>query len=342
MTGERPSLRASRAKSRGDPGRARSAYFGIDLGGTKVAVALVDEGGRVVAQGRQLIHHGAASLVLDDILACLTSVGVPRGYRPRGAGVGVAGQVRRSDGMVLYAPNLKWRNYPLGHRLRAALRLPVVVTNDVQAETYGEWHRGAGRAANDLLCVFIGTGVGGGVVTDGRLLSGAAHAFGEVGHSMLVAGGRRCHCPASGCIEAYVSGWAIAVRAQEAVRRTPELGDDLVRRAGSVEAIAADTVTEASREGDPLARQISEETAQFLGLGLAGLVNAFNPSRLVLGGGIIDHHPEYVPVVRRLVRRLAQPPAARAVRVVRSALGPDAGVIGSALLARDRKAERHP
>jgi glucokinase len=317
--------------------------IGVDLGGTKVAAALLTPEGHLLQHDRRLIHQNAdPERVVNDVVAAVRDLRVPVGSRVVSLGVGVAGQVRSEDGTVLFAPNLGWRGFPLGTRLEEILGYPVSVTNDVRAETFGEWRLGAGKGFDDVLCVFIGTGVGGGIVSGGRLLEGATSSAGEVGHSMLIAGGRRCHCPSSGCLEAYVGGWAIAVRAQEAVRLHPDQGQLLLELATGLEAITAETVTEACAKRDPLALAIMSETATWLGLGLAGLVNAFNPARLILGGGIIDHHPDIIDVVHQIVRASAEPPIAEAVTVVPAALGPDAGVIGSALLAHAMNLRSRP
>jgi glucokinase len=168
------------------------------------------------------------------------------------------------------------------------------------------------------------------------LLEGASNAFGEVGHSVLVAGGRPCHCPARGCLEAYVGGWAIAERARERVRSDPTNGEELRRRAGSIAAIDARMVGEAAHAGDRLALDLIRETGDYLASGVVGLVNAFNPARVLLGGGIIEGSPELMePVVARVAVE-CQPPAAQVATVMRVALGHDATLVGAAELARDR------
>lgn len=248
-------------------------------------------------------------------------------------GVGVAGQIDPVDGAVRYAPNLRWRQVPLGRVLARRLRARVVVVNDGRAATFGEATVGAGRGFDDVLCVWTGTGVGGGIVSGGRLLEGASNAAGEIGHSTLIAGGRKCTCPRRGCLEAYVGGWAIAERAREAALADPAAGRALVQRAGSARRITAETVSAVAASGDPLGRALNRETGRLLADGVVGLVNALNPKRVVLGGGLIDHHPEWVGVVDRAVRRQPQPPAARVVRAVRSRMRAEAVLVGAALWA---------
>jgi len=217
-----------------------------------------------------------------------------------------------------------------------ALGLPVRVLNDVHAITWGVWQDGAGRGVDDLVAVFIGTGIGGGVISDGRLVRGHRGTAGEVGHTTLVAGGRDCHCPNRGCWEAYAGGWAIAERAQEAVRHNPEAGHVLLDLAGSIEAITGRTVNEAVEQGDPLAQELTNATSRYLGAGMTSVVNAFNPARIVMGGGVIEGHPAHVNAVAETVRKRALPPARQKLEIVTSELGGRAGVVGAAAFARDR------
>jgi glucokinase len=314
----------------------RTDVLGIDLGATKISAALMDPAGRVSSHGGRTLHRNEGP---DEVIRDLIQV-VRRAFgkdAPVGAiGIGVAGQVDADSGMVSYAPNLRWKDVPLGARLTAEFGCPVVVANDVRAATVGEWRHGAGKGGAEILCLFIGTGIGGSVVSGGRLLTGASNAAGEVGHSVLVAGGRPCHCSARGCLEAYVGGWAIAERARERVRSDPAGGVELRRRAGSVAGIDARMVGEAAHAGDPLSIEVMRETGDYLAAGVVGLVNAFNPSRVLLGGGIIEGSPEVMEPVIARVRSECQPPAAQAARVLRVALGHDATLVGAAELARDR------
>jgi glucokinase len=251
-----------------------------------------------------------------------------------GVGVGVAGQVRAGDGVVTRAPNLDWDDAPLRSALEDALGRPVSVLNDVRAAAWGEWKHGAGRGSDDVTVVFVGTGVGGSVVSGGRVLTGATNMAGELGHLTVVAHGRECRCGNRGCLEAYAGGWGIAERAREAVAASPDEGAGLVSRAGSVEAITAETVHDARADGDPLAVRLVDETAGYLAAGLVGVVNAFNPGALVLGGGIVEHAPLYVDRVRDHVMERALPAGVRDLRVVRAELGGRAGAIGAATHAR--------
>lgn len=315
---------------------AHDLALGIDIGGTKVEIALVDGRGTLLdaCRLRTLPERGASVVVAEIAAAARSAFGDALGGAVA-AGVSVAGQIG-ADGMVLGAPNLGWAGAPVGAELSAALGLPVVVANDVRAAAWAEWRHGAGRGCDDVLVLFLGTGIGGGAVVDGRMLDGMGGIAGEFGHMTLVAGGRRCHCRNVGCLEAYAGGWAIAERAREAVRADEEAGAALLRLAGGDPTeITGETVGAARTAGDPLAVRLVEETGAYLGAGLVSLVNAFNPARIILGGGIVDGFAELVPLAAAVVRERALA-AAAGVELVPAVLGNHAPVVGAAALAVGR------
>lgn len=311
---------------------------GVDLGGTKIQAAVVDEDGRAVASHRLGTDvEGGPSKAVEDIVRCIRAC-VPDLSDIAAVGVGVAGQVDTTTGMVHSAPNLKWTDFPFGDRLEQALGVPVVVENDVRAITWGVWQHGEGRGIDDLIVLFVGTGVGGGIVTGGQLITGDRGVAGELGHMTVVAGGRLCSCGNRGCLEAYAGGWAIAERARDAIEVDPVAGRGLLELAGSGEVTGRD-VSEAANAGDPLAVELLAETGRYLGAAVVGLVNVFNPRRIVLGGGVIEGIPSLVVAVESAIRTHAIPIAAERLELRRSKLGAQAGVIGSASLARLRLEE---
>ena len=311
-----------------------SSAIGIDLGGTKIAFGAVDAAGRAHGVHRHPTRawrgpEKVIGTILDCLHGCWTD-GIPP---VRAIGVGVAGQLD-SRGTVLSAPNLRWRRVPLARWLARATHRPVTAENDVRAATYGEWKFGAGRGTRDMVCVFVGTGVGGGMVADGALRVGAHGTAGEVGHMTIDVGGRKCHCRNRGCLEAYVGGWAIAARAQEAVRAHPRQARGLTRAAGA-NPITSKTVEEAYYAGDPLARMLVAETVDRLAAGLVSIVNAFDPGLIVLGGGVMEGFPSLLPSLRRLVKAQGLRAAVKDLRIVRAGLGGSSGIVGSAALAMD-------
>jgi glucokinase len=317
-----------------------SRSIGVDLGGTKIEAALVDSDGRVLTRHRveTQARRGSGPVIQDAVKAvrrCLDAEG-----GAAAVGIGIAGQVDRESGVVRAAPNLRWTEVPLKQEMELALSLPVLVTNDVRAAAWGEWRHGAGVGVDDLVCLFVGTGIGGGVVSGGVMLTGAANTAGELGHTVILHGGRKCTCPGSGCLEAYAGGWAIAARAREACLADSVAGRPLLERAGGADAISAESVADLGSRGDPLCLQIMEETAQYLASGLVTAINAFNPKLVILGGGVI----EGAPWLLRLVEAAASPRALRTAAGVlsfaRATLAGDAGVVGAADMAAHRAAEK--
>lgn len=316
------------------PAETRLA-IGVDLGGTKVLSALVDGRGEIVAsERRETDVDGGFDAVVEQIVEVVTSLRDRADGAVGAVGVGVAGQVTADTGVVTRAPNLFWKDAPLKSELTDALDLPVTVLNDVRAAAWGEWKHGAGEESSDVVVVFVGTGIGGGVVSGGRMLTGDTNMAGELGHLTVVVGGRTCRCGNQGCLEAYAGGWAIAERAREAVASSPGDGAGLLARVDGADDITAETVHEAQSGGDPLATRLVEETARHLAAGLVGPVNAFNPRILVLGGGIIEHAPFYVDRVRDHVKERALDAGVRNLHIISARLGGNAGALGAATFAR--------
>jgi glucokinase len=248
-------------------------------------------------------------------------------------GIGMAGQIDGATGTVRFAPNLGWREVPLRADIEVALDVPVIVTNDVRAAMWGEWLHGAGKGYDDVLSLFVGTGIGGGVVSNGRIVAGCANTAGEFGHITIELKGPLCTCGNQGCLEALAGGWAIARQAQDMVREAPEAGRALLTAAGGApEGISAATVAGCAHAGDPLSLLLVDRVGRALVAGCVSLVNAFNPCMVILGGGVIEGLPELVGKVREGVKSKALPAATASLEVRPAALGGSAGVVGAASL----------
>jgi glucokinase len=310
--------------------------LGVDIGGTKIETALVDASGAILASHYRLIDPGKdPALTIQDILDSVKICCRESGKTASAVGVGVAGQIDKTNGVVRRSPNLPdWRDVALGAGLKAGLSIPVSINNDVRVITWGEWQHGAGQGVNDLVCLFVGTGVGGGVVSQGRLLEGYSNTAGELGHLTIVTGGRQCHCPNRGCLEAYCGGWAIAERAQDAARRNTTAARPLINLAGKLENITAITVSQAYAKGDPLARRLVKDTARYLAAGMVSIINAFNPQLIIVGGSVVQGIPDLIVLAEKKVRTLALPTPLIDLKITTAALGNKAGVIGAAALAR--------
>ncbi len=312
--------------------------IGVDLGGTKIALGRVDAKGRVLEMLRIETQAGIGPAEIIRRIEKGVAQLIRGGGKTAGIGIGVAGQVEAGTGTVIFAPNLDWHDVALGSELEKKLGLHVAVTNDVRAALLGEWLFGAGRGAGDLLCIFVGTGIGGGIVSGGALLEGCSNTAGEIGHITVDLHGPICSCGNRGCMEAIAGGWAISKRAKEMVRTHPIAGAPILKMAGGImDDISARAVIQSFYAGDPLAREIIDDAAEALAAGISSLVNTLNPCRIVLGGGIIEGMPEMVARVEQAVRERALEAAAKKLTILPSQLGTDAGVIGAAMLAMRAK-----
>lgn len=308
--------------------------LGIDLGGTKINVSAVNDSGKVEKSVllKTRVKEGAQA-VIEDVIGAIADVRVHMKRDPCGAGVGIAAQIEKQTGRVLFAPNLGWKEFPLQEELHRRLQLPVLITNDVRAATLGEWLYGAGQGCKDLLCIFLGTGIGGGIINDGRIMDGNTNTAGEIGHMTIEVHGPNCSCGNRGCFEAIASGWAIARRAKEILAYDPSGGHQLLEMvAGKGDAITAKNVIEAYRQGDLVAKKIFEEVKEALIAGVTGLVNVLNPAKIVLGGGIISGLPELIDILKQSIPLTALKAATRSLQIVEAQLKNEAGVIGAAAL----------
>lgn len=308
--------------------------IGIDLGGTKIIVGLVDDKGNVLKSHllKTRVDDGPAAIVEDIVSVSKDLIG----NEPIDAiGIGVAGQIEKNTGTVVFAPNLGWKDFPLQKELFSRTEIPTFVTNDVRAATWGEWLYGAGQDCQDLLCIFVGTGIGGGVVSNGQMLIGATNTAGEIGHITIDLHGVNCACGNRGCFETLAGGKAIARRAKEAIVFDPAEGNILIDMAGGfLDGVTTKIVFEAYRKKLPLAIKIVEEVKVALVAGVTSLVNAFNPSRVIMGGGIMNGNPEFIEIIKVGVAKNALQAALQGLEIVPAALKNDAGVIGAAAYAR--------
>ncbi len=313
---------------------------GVDLGGTNIAVGVLPiDGGDVLALRTQPTEaHKGAKFVVDRIVAMIEEsiaevLSKHGGTREDfgGIGIGSPGPLDRRSGTVINTPNLGWRNFPLRDLISNAVGLPATLDNDANCATYGEWWLGAGRGVDTLVGLTLGTGIGGGIVLNGEIFHGVTDAAGEIGHMTIDSTGRKCKCGNYGCLEAYASGPAIALRAIEGIEAGAEsMLPDLV--GGRLEEITAATVYEAVVLGDPYANEVMKETAKFLGAGVANIINILNPEMIVIAGGVTRAGDHLFVPLRAEVRRRAFRVAEEACQIVSAQLTGRAGVIGAAAL----------
>lgn len=310
--------------------------IGVDVGGTKVAAGVVDEQGRILQRARRPTPSSSP----DDVERTIADLveELRAGHEVEAVGLGAAGFVDVERSTVLFAPNLAWRAEPLREEVARAVGLPVVVENDANAAAWAEYRFGAGQDEPVLVCVTVGTGIGGGVVLGGELFRGRYGIGAEFGHMQVVPHGRRCGCGQRGCWEQYCSGRALLHEAREIADVQPELGARLLELGdGRPEGIEAPEVTQAAREGDPAALQCFAEVGGWLGQGLADLAALLDPGVFVVGGGVADAGDLLLDPARAAFAARLTGTGHRPLAQIRPArMGNDAGLVGAADLARHR------
>jgi glucokinase len=310
--------------------------IGVDVGGTKILAGLVDENGELSSTTRcptPSTDPEAVADVIADLVAELR--GKAGDDEVETVGIGAAGFVDRARSTLLFAPNLAWRNEPLRDKVAERVGLPVVVENDANATAWGEFRFGAGRDRPDLVCLTVGTGIGGGIVLGGALYRGSFGIGAEFGHVRVVPGGRRCGCGNRGCWEQYCSGRALVREARELATVDPPYSRRLRELGGGVDGIDGDHVTTAAQEGDAAAIECFHEVGTWLGQGLADLAAVLDPATFVIGGGVSEAGelllgPARTAFAERLTGRGHRPVA----EVLVAELGANAGLIGAADLSR--------
>lgn len=308
--------------------------IGVDVGGTKIAAGVVDVAGRVVAETRRATPAQDAGAVRDTITDAVRELSAA--HDASAVGIAAAGFVDAERATVMFAPNLAWRDEPLRDEVQEGTGLPVVVENDANAAAWAEARFGGGRGFRHVLALTVGTGLGGGVVQDGRVLRGEFGAAAEVGHIVMVPGGRPRPCGLEGCLERYVSGTALMRRAREVAEASPVLAHGLLARAGGhVDGIEGCMVTEAALAGDVAALQVLDEIGRWLGLGVAQLAAVLDPGVVLIAGGVAAAGDTLLrPLLDAYTRNLTGRGHRPTAQVALAALGPEAGLVGAADLAR--------
>jgi len=330
-----------------------SCDIGIDIGGTNIKLGLVDAQGSVVARRRLDTRAGLgpkrAMVRLGAAIEELRAL-----KRVRSVGVGIAGLVDHEHGVVRVPPNLPgWHGFGVKRALEDMTGLPVWCSNDANAVCLGEWLHGAGRGCDNLFSLTLGTGCGGGAIVNGRLLLGANHAAGELGHTVIQADGPECRCGGKGCLERYVGAKYVIQRAKQAARRQARrirvhrnqmsfLGDAAHDRLTMLFELAGPRLSKldarllgiAARKGDRVANEVVEETGYYLGLGIVNVVALLDPERVVIGGGVSGLGRPLLRSVRKTVLSRGQIFTGRKLDIVFGELGNDAGIVGAARLGR--------
>lgn len=308
---------------------------GIDIGGTKIVAGIVDDAGKVVGRKKILVgHRKSYPVVRDAIINLVLDVLSENALHIKSLkriGVASAGQINKEFNKIIFSPNLGWRNAPLKEDIERTLKAHVFLENDVNASTYGEWRFGAAKGANDVLGIFIGTGIGGGIIIHGKVYRGFRNAGAEVGHITLNPFGYPCNCGNTGCFEAYCGGVYIVERIKKHIKsgyrgKVWELinGDISTLNAGHVE-YGADV-------GDNLCESLWNEVLEYLGAGLASIANLLNPEIIVLGGGVAYGTRHLINDVKPILKKRAMAASLKDMKLVKAMLKEDAAIIGAAFV----------
>lgn len=308
----------------------------VDVGGTKIAAAVVGTTGEILAKSRGASPDSSDEVVLVDAVEhvareALAEAGA-RAHDMEALGVSCAGIINTHDGVVVYSPNVAaLRRTPLKAMLAERFELPVWLGNDATLGALGEWEFGLHRSVQDLVYVTVSTGIGGGIICGGRLLEGSCGAGGEVGHMTIDIDGPKCACGRTGCWEALGSGTALAERT---VRRLEDGEVSIIGElsGGDMENVDAQIVAIAARQGDALAQEMIDVTAFYVGVGLGNLINIFNPSVLVIGGGLTKIGDPLLVPAANVARERAYMTSACEVEILTARLGDESPLLGAAAL----------
>lgn len=314
-------------------GNRPAAAIGVDVGGTSTKGSLMSRWGEILVRTERPTDPTAATKgvisVVEDLIERAPDVGVT----PVAVGVGAAGFVDFSSGSVTFSPNFQYDDPHLGQALRGRIGLPVAVDNDANAAVWGERAYGAARGSDHVVMLTLGTGIGSGIICEGRLVRGLTGAGAEAGHTVIDPAGPRCGCGLRGCLEQFASGGAIGRMGRDAAREDPT--STIVAFAGSIDDVTGEHVARAAREYDEAARKILATAGRALAIGISNLVNIFDPEVVVLGGAAVGAGEAFLGVARDRFNEMTARQRRRPVRLDVATLKEDAGLVGAARLALD-------
>ncbi len=310
--------------------------IGVDVGGTKVAAGLVNSSGEIVCQTRRpMVADKAPEIGLASVTDAIDALQAEHAGSRRVSGIGICspGPLDPKTGVVLNPPNLPcWHNFPLREGIEKLYQLPVKVDNDANAAALAEARWGAGRGYRNVFYATIGTGIGTGIILDGRIYHGHTGAAGEGGHISIDYRGPRCACGKRGCVEAFAAGPAIARRARTKLRETGEPSKMLELADGNIEGVTSEVVSKANAQKDALAHEILSETVDFLAFWLGNMIDLLDPEALVLGGGVASMLDPFLPELEQQLPRHSVNPRCHDIRVLMAHYGADSGIAGGAAL----------
>ena len=314
---------------------------GVDMGGTKILAAVINAKGEIVQQAKRATKpKKGPEEVIERITRCIREAIDGAELKPsqiRAIGIGSPGPLDPETGVIIFAPNLGWSNVPLKAKLEANLSIPTFVDNDVNVGTLGEYAFGAGRGVKNLVGIFVGTGIGGGIILDGKLFHGVNKTAGEVGHMIVEVKGPRCGCGNFGCLEAVASRTAITRDLQKAILKKGKKSKLTELNGGNLDLIRSKAIARAVKHGDKPTIKVMQRAAKYLGISVASIVHFLNPEMVVLGGGVVEAMGDsLLDPIRHAAAEYALPTTMDGVQIIAATLGDNAGVIGASVLARER------
>jgi len=311
----------------------------IDLGGTKIEIALVSPEAKIRDSKR--LYVGAfkdAQDIISAMIDVIKDFATQSDRKIKACGVAVAGQVDITSKEIICAPNLGWRSLPLAKLIENPTGLKVILINDVRAALLGELHYGAAKGASDSVCIFVGTGIGGGIISCGNILVGSNNAAGEIGHMVVDVNGPQCSCGNRGCLEAIASGWAIAKAVKKQVQQNSKYAKAVIDEANGEE-ISALHVSRCASRGDAFASEIMNTAFGALAAGAISIANIFNPERIIFGGGVFHGQSEWPGKIAEEIQKRALKAVSQKISVLPATLGCYSGVIGASIIARVASSE---
>lgn len=304
--------------------------IGIDLGGTKIEAGLVSSQGEIISQIKQPTKtKEGLEATLQQIADIILEITKTSPIKIKGVGIGIPGQVNPNRDKVLFAPNLKWQDVWMIEKLNQLVPLPIYIDNDVRTATRGEKYFGAGKGCSNFVCLFLGTGIGGGIVINHTIYPGNSNTAGEFGHMVVQMNGPLCTCGNKGCLESFSSGWAIAQKAQEML--TP---DSLLFTLahGKKEAITAKLVYQAAHQNDSIAVEIIQTATTALIAGVTSIVNAWNPQKIIIGGGQLKGYGQLIEILRKELPKHSLKAACQDLEIVSANSNNNSSIWGGASL----------
>lgn len=316
-------------------------YIGVDVGGTNIACGIVNDNCEIIARSKVKTNERGEeapeySEVLDEIKNAVRKACSEAGIEPSAAhsiGIGCPGMCNAETGILEYSNNLGFRNVPIRKDVEDEFKIPVYLENDANAAAFGEFSAGAAKGSNNAIVITLGTGVGSGIIIDGKIYRGSNFAGGEIGHTVIVMDGLPCTCGRRGCFESYSSATGLVHMTTQASELNPEsLMTKMIREDGKV---SARTAYKAMRQGDPVGKAVTEQYIKYLSCGIANVINTFQPDIMCIGGGICNEGEALLtPLKAAVSEQIYSKNSAKNTEIVICSLGNDAGIIGAAMLFR--------